>query len=287
MSLALLAALAAALCSGIAAVLQARAVGRPAIADRLGPSLVLRLARSLTYLGGLALVAAGFVLSLLALRDLPVFVVAVARACSLGVTAVLAWPLLGVRIGRREILALVALAAGLLLVVAASDTGTVAAVPPSRHWALLAVLATLVTVALAVERWTGGRAGAARAGVALAAVAGLSFGLVGVAARVATGAGLLHAIGDPAFWALAGAAPLGLFVYAVALQRTSVTSATATVVGVETLSGAAAGALLLGDAARPGWELAGGLGFAVALGGALALAGSRATAVTAQPTAAG
>lgn len=272
MTLALLAALGSALCSGVAAILQARAVGRPTVAHRLGPTLVLRLARSGTYLGGLVLVGVGFLLSVVALRHLPIFVVAVARASSLGVTALLAWPLLGVRLGRRDAVALVAMAGGLLLVVSAGEAGPAATISRAQRSGLPIALVALVVLALIVERRHG-----PRTGVALAAVAGLDFGLVGVAARSVTAAGPMDLLVDPAVWALGGAALHGLFVYAGALQRSTVTSATAAVVGLETLSGAATGALLLGDSPRPGWALAGAVGFALALVGALALAGSEAT----------
>lgn len=270
MTLGLLAALGAALCSGVAAVLQARAVGRPGSSERLGAALLVRLLRSGTYLTGLALVAAGFLLSVVALHDLPVFVVAVARASSLGVTALLAWPLLGVRVGRREAAALVALAAGLVVVVASGEAGAVADVPSAVRWGLPVALIALVGLALVVERRPG-----PRAGVALAAVAGLDFGLVGVAARAVTGTTPGELVVDPALWALGGAGLHGLVVYAAALQRTTVTRATAALVGIETLSGAAAGILLLGDSPRPGWALAGAAGFALALAAALSLAGSQ------------
>jgi hypothetical protein len=68
-------------------------------------------------------------------------------------------------------------------------------------------------------------------------------------------------------------------VFATALQRTSVTSATGALVGVETLTGSAVGLLLLGDGVRAGWTVAGALGFALALGGALTLALSDVAAV--------
>ncbi len=275
MTYALLAALGAAICSGVAAILQARAVGSPETADRLGPRMAVRLARSGTYLAGLALVAAGFLLSVMALQELPVFVVAVARACSLAVTALLAWPLLGVRIGRWDVLALGAMAVGLLLVVSAGEGGPATSLSAPGKWGLLLALVVLALLARVIERGHG-----PRAGVALACVAGLSFGLVGVAARTRPRGVLLGLLADPAMWALAGAALLGLIVYAAALQRSSVTSATAALVGLETLSGAAIGVILLGDSPRAGWELAGVAGFALALAGALVLAGSEATRVT-------
>jgi hypothetical protein len=269
------AALGSAVCSGGAAILQARGVGRPTVADRLGPALALRLARSGSYLAGLGLVAAGFLLSLVALQDLPVFAVAASRAASLGVTAVLAWPLLGVPIRPRQAGALGALAVGLVLAVSASREGRAVPVPETQRWGLLGALAVLVVVATVLERRPG-----ARTGVVLAVIAGLDFGIVGVAARAVTLAGPLQMLANPACWALAAAAGHGLLVFANALQHTSVTSATGAMVGVETLTGSAVGLLLLGDGVRDGWVVAGVVGFALALAGAVGLALSDVTGVT-------
>lgn len=261
------AALASAVCSGGAAILQARGVGRPSVADRMGPALALRLARSGSYLAGLGLVAAGFLLSLIALHQLPVFAVAASRAASLGVTALLAWPLLGVPIRARQAGALGALAVGLVLVVSSSREGQAGAVPAAQRWALLGAVGVLIVAATVLERRTG-----PRAGIALAVLAGLDFGVLGVAARAVTLAAPLHMLADPACWALVAAAGHGLLVFANALQHTSVTSATGALVGVETLTGSVVGLLLLGDGVREGWALAGALGFALALGGAVSLA---------------
>jgi FtsH-binding integral membrane protein len=112
-----------------------------------------------------------------------------------------------------------------------------------------------------------------RAGALLAADAGLCFGGVGVAARsLKVPDPLWHLVGDPAFWALAGYGVLGMMFFAAALQRGSVTTATAITFAIETTVPAAIGLLLLGDRARAGFALVAVAGFAVALGGCLALA---------------
>lgn len=283
MIVALLAAVAAAGCSGLAAVLQAKAVRRDAgrgAPDQPGvhPRLLLRLARSRWYVAGLALVALGFGLSFLALRELPVFVVAVARASSLGVTAALAWPLLGVRLRRSEVAAVMAVVVGLVLLAGAGRPGRPVGVAVSTRYGLLIAVGALVALAVLV-----GRRGGQRAGVALAAVAGMDFGVVAVAARSLSGAGLADLPTDPAAWALAAAGLHGLLVYASALQRVAVTGATATMVGVETLSGATAGIVLLGDGTRPGWAVIAALGFVAAVGGALVLAGTGAASPAPRP----
>ena len=70
--------------------------------------------------------------------------------------------------------------------------------------------------------------------------------------------------------ALAGI--LGLLLYAMALQRGSVTVVTSTVVVAETLIPAIVGITLLGDRPAPGHTLIAALGFAMTVAGAVALA---------------
>ena len=77
---------------------------------------------------------------------------------------------------------------------------------------------------------------------------------------------------DPALYAMVAAGLLGLLLYAMALQRGSVTLTTSAVVVAETLVPAAVGIALLGDRPAHGdWAMA-ALGFALAVLGALALA---------------
>jgi hypothetical protein len=113
----------------------------------------------------------------------------------------------------------------------------------------------------------------------LGSVAGLAFGVVAVGARALsfsmTDGGLVVRIQTlvdaPASYALVVAAPVALMTYATALQRGSVVEATAPLVVGETVLPAIVGLTLLGDHARPGWGVAGGAGFVLAVGAALLL----------------
>src|SRR6476619_7269015 len=126
MTLALLAVAGAAVCSGSAAVLQASAVSRLPQADSMSAGFVGRLARSPRYLLALVLVAAGFGLSFLALRTLPLFVVQAGRASSLAVTAVLSVLVLRVRLRAVEVAAVIGIGAGLVVLgLTAGDQSTV------------------------------------------------------------------------------------------------------------------------------------------------------------------
>ncbi len=271
MTVAVAAALCAAVCSGLAAVLQAKAVARVG-AERSQLGLMRQLTASGWYRLALLLVALGFLLSMVALRELPIFVVAVARASSLAVTALLAWPVLGLIPRRRDVVGLCAVASGLLLVVGSAQPGPAVQVATQVRAAMVATVAAAVLLALVLVRREGPRAGAA-----LAVVAGLDFALVGLGARAMDLSGAGDLVADPAPWVVVLAGAHGLTSYAHALQRVAVTNATAIMVGVETLAGALVGVLLLSDSARPDWLPASIAGFTLALGGALLLASQQRT----------
>src|SRR5215472_1442059 len=119
------AALVAALCYGIAAVMQAMAVRaasrRKANAGRaplggVDPSLVLRMLRQWPFIASLGLDLIGFAAQLVALRRLPLFAAQAIIAGNLAVTAVLAAWLIHLELAWREWLAVagVILGVGLL-----------------------------------------------------------------------------------------------------------------------------------------------------------------------------
>lgn len=262
--LAVLAVAGAALCYGTAAVLQAAAVARAARTGLTG--LLGGLARDPRYVGGLALVGGGFLLSLVAVRALPLFVVQAGRASSLGVTAVLAAVLLGTRLRRHEVGALGGVAVGLVAVALAAAPQGPAEVPDGVRWAVLgaAVLLAAVTLALA-------RSGTAPTGAALAVLAGCGFGLLSLGARVLRPITVPGVLSDPSAYAIGLAGVVGLVAGALALQHGSVVTVSTTMVATEAVLGSLLG-VAVGD--RPADGL-GGLavaGFVVTVGSALLLA---------------
>jgi len=246
--LALLGAAGAAVAYGVAAVLQA--VGARRVGGHHGgPRTLVRVVIQLPYLGGSALGLVGFVLSLAALRSLPLFVVEPIVASSVAVTAVVAIPLLGARISRRERGAVAGTVLGLALLGASGQPGPGAVVGSGLH-----------------ARFTAGAA-------VLGALAGWEFGIVAVAARVLRDPSSLHGLlTDPATLALAVASGGGLTLLTTALQRGAVTATTAALVLVETAAPAAVGIALLGDTTRSGFTVLAVLGFALACAGTLVLA---------------
>ncbi len=99
-----------------------------------------------------------------------------------------------------------------------------------------------------------------------------AFGLVNLAARVVHHSSPAAFATDPATYALVVAGLGGYLCYALALQRGSVTAATAAVVTGETVAPGLVGVALLGDGARAGLGWLAVLGFAVTVGGTFVLA---------------
>lgn len=265
----LIGALLCAVAYGLATVLQAVATRRVPAAEGFDPRLLVRLAGSLPYLGGLALDAVGFAASVLALRTLPLFLVQAAVASSVGVTALAARVWLHVGLGRREVAALWFLGLGLLLLAVSARAEPAAALAAPGQWALAAGVLPLAGLVAWAGRWR-----RARAGVGLAAGAGLGFGGVGIAARVlAVPHPWWQLTASPVAWALIGYAAVALYCYAAALQRARVTVVAAVTFAVETVVPALIGLEFLGDRPRSGFALVALAGFAATVGGALALAG--------------
>jgi drug/metabolite transporter (DMT)-like permease len=267
-SLALAGVIAAALCSGAAAVLQARAAHQEPVGTGLDATLLVRLLRRPTYALALALVVCGFVLSFAALRTLPLFVVQSGRASSLAVTAVLSVVMLTHRLTRTEVGAVLGVVAGLVLLAASADVDPSDAVPDGTRVGLLLGVVAVAALAGAVTRLAPGP----RAGPALGVLAGLAFAVLALGARTLRAGTLLDVVVDPAAWAMGLAGLLGLLLGAMALQRTSVVTATATMVATETLVGSLLGMVLCGDRPTPGGGGVAVAGFALVLVSALGLA---------------
>jgi hypothetical protein len=263
--LAVLAVAGAALCYGAAAVLQAAAVARasqPGLTGLLGG-----LARDPRYAGGLALVAGGFLLSLIAVRALPLFVVQAGRASSLGVTAVLAAATLGTRLRRHEVFALAGVGAGLLAVALAAAPQGPADVPDRVRWAVLAAAGVLAGLTLAIVRTQP----SARSGAALAVLAGCGFGLLSLGARVLGQIAVPGVLADPSAYAIGIAGATGLVAGALALQRRSVVTVSTTMVATEAVVGSLLG-VAVGDRPAAGMGGLAVAGFVVTVGSALLLA---------------
>ncbi len=274
MLVSLTAALVAALCYGIASVMQAVAVteasNRPAedaAAGGVDPGLVPRMLRQWRFVASLGLDTVGFVAQLVALRRLPLFAVQAMVASNLAVTAVLASLLIGVSLSWREWAAVTGVVAGVGLL------GSSAGAEGASQAGAVFKLALIVAVAgLGICGVAAARLREPMRTLLLGTVAGFGYGLIGIAARVLNGFEPLTLIRDPAAYAVAAAGIVSFVFYATALEGGSVTVATAAVVLAETLPPAVIGVMFLGDMTRPGLEPAAIAGFLLAVASAVMLA---------------
>jgi drug/metabolite transporter (DMT)-like permease len=262
-------ALGAAVCFGTATVLQAvaarAAAGGPAPGGEA--ALLLRALRQWRYLAGLALDGVGFLLQIAALRSLPIYAVGAALAASLAVTAVVAARLLGVRLSRVEWGAVGVVCAGLAMLGLASGTeGERAGSLTLKYVMLGTAVAVLLLGAVAGRLSERGRA------LTLGLGAGFGFGVVEVAVRLIDDLDPTTLLTNPAAYALLLGGGAAFVLLTSALQRGSVTTATAGLVIGETIGPALVGVVWLGDRTREGLSWLAILGFAVAVAGALALA---------------
>ena len=270
MLLGLLMALTAALCFGVAMVLQAMGASRHKATPGEGVVGTAKAMLNLPFAAGLLLDAFGFVAQLIALRTLPLYVVQAALAGALAVTAVLGAALLRLRLGRGEWLGVAGVCVG--LAVLGATAGAEGHKQPSEafHWLLLAAVAVIAV--LGAVAW---RLPEPRRAAVMGSLCGLGFGVVGLAVRVLPtvhGLDLVPLLSEPATYALLAGGGGSFVLMTGGVRGGRVTTATASMVLGETALPAVLGVVLLGDGTRPGLLPLAVAGFALAVAGALALA---------------
>jgi drug/metabolite transporter (DMT)-like permease len=270
MLVSLIAALVAALCYGVASVMQAIAVREAS--NRAGltgvdPGLVPRLLHQWRFVASVAIDTLGFLAQLVALQRLPLFAVQAIVAANLAVIAVLASVVIGVSLSWREWLAVTGVVAGVGLL--GSSAGAEGAHQAGAVFKIALIVATAV---LGVCGLIAARLPDPVRTLVLGTVAGLGYGVLGVAARVLTGFEPLTLIRDPAAYAVVAGGLISFVFYTTALEGGSVTVATAAVVLAETLPPALIGVLFLGDTTRHGLAPVAVIGFVIAVASAVMLA---------------
>ncbi|MFF4798238.1 hypothetical protein ACFY1U_07470 [Streptomyces sp. NPDC001351] len=260
-------ALGAAVCFGTATVLQAVAARSADTGEGGEAALLLRALRQWRYLAGLALDGLGFLFQIAALRSIPIYAVAAALASSLAVTGVVAARLLQVRLSGTEWGAVGVVCAGLAMLGLASGAEGDREGSTALKYAMLAIAVLVLLLGLFGGRWSGrGRA------LVLGLGAGFGFGVVEVSVRLIDSLAPSELLTNPATYALVIGGGAAFLLLTSALQRGSVTTATAGMVIGETIGPAAVGVVWLGDRTREGLAWLAVLGFLVAVAGALALA---------------
>lgn len=248
-------------------MLQGLATRGTAATGGLDPLLLLRLASRPTFLAAVALNILGFALHLVALQELPLFLVQAVIASSVVVTAVLSVRVFGAHLTRQQAAAVLTVCAGLLLLAPTATSGEAVEVGAAAPALLLGAVAVVLVLSVAAARLA-----ALPAALALGLLAGTSFGVVAVAARLLPDLSPGAVLREPVAYVLATAGLVAFLLYSTAMQRGSVTTTTAALVVTQTAAPALVGVVLLGDRVRDGLLPVAVVGFALALAGALGLA---------------
>jgi hypothetical protein len=221
--------------------------------------------------------------SMVALRELAVYLVESVLAGSLALTIVAARVILKSRLRRRDVVAIsVSVVALTVLAMSAGQQETVTASTAFKLWFCGAALVTALIGWGATEVASPG---------ATAALAGLSLGGAALAGRALTlppeamrhvGATALAIVTQPLVGALAVFAATGMLLYTAALQRGQVGPVTAVLWIGEVIAPSAVALVLLGDTVRPGWSLPATVAGLVTVAAAVLLATAPASNATAR-----
>jgi uncharacterized protein (TIRG00374 family) len=229
--------------------------------------------RHLPYLAGLGCDFAGFLLSLVALRRLPLFAVQAILAGSVAVAVALDGVVLHAKLRRADRWAIATTVGALALLGLAAGPQTAKPVVGGVEIGLFAAILVIAAAALVAVR---------RGSImTTAVVSGIAFGGGAVAARALEGrSGVLGFVGQPLALALVAYGVLGLVVYAYALEHGDIGSVTAAMWVSDILASGLVGVVLLGDRARPGWSWVAALATGAAVAAIVVLGRSPAQATT-------
>jgi len=259
-----IAAVVACLGYGIGSVLQS--VGARRAAHVTGVTGVALIMVQAPYLLGLTADGIAFVANVVALQQLPLFLVQAILTASVGVTAVIA-AVRGTHLARRDWLSLGALGLGLVALSLSADSDNAVRISTDWQYVILATSALPVLLGLVGARMRG-----RRSALVLAFAAGSAYTGVAVASRAISGTELgWFLLVDPMVWTILIGGVFGTIFFALALQRGSVTSVTAITFMVEMVVPSIVGLLLFGDSVVPGTAVLAGAGFLFAVAGTVSL----------------
>lgn len=269
----LAAALGVTMANGVAAILQKEGADSQERATSINPKLVLRLLRDWRYVLGVLLdiIAGGLIV--VAVHNLPLFLVQAIVACAVVITFIIECFILKRYRIQHAYRALGMVFAGLVLL-------GVSAVPESaRHvslqtdWGILLAILPIALLGMVFSRVKH-----PVSAVFLAILSGMAFGGVAVAGRVLDVPDpFWRLFENPAVYAYILFGGLGVTLFTVGLQRASATVFTTIMVTAETLVPASIGVFFLGDTVRPElWPVAIS-GLVITLVGALLIATAKQT----------
>jgi drug/metabolite transporter (DMT)-like permease len=255
-------------CNGISTVLQKAGADDEAKINSLNPVAFLRILKNIPYNGGILFAIAAWGLSLIALQDLPLFLVQTVTAASIIVTAagerIVTHKPLGARTYRGILIVVIGLALA-SLATSPSRAGTITAVAHNIVVYTPLILALIGIVFIYMR----GRVSA----VILALISGAAYGGTSVVGRIITYPDHLWLILiKPLFWALVMYAILGQYFFTIALQRNTGTRTNALMISTQTFFPAILGLIYFNDKIRSHYDILALLGSLLVVFGCMRIA---------------
>lgn len=275
-AIALLAAIGSSLCNGISTVQQKVGADKIKTIHSLDLFFLIRLFKNIPYAFGTFLAITGYVLSLVALRIMPLFLVQALIAASIIVTAYGERIFLRRNLPKRIYAALTAVIVGLIFLILSAVTGHARIDNQAVKYIVEVFPIPIGLIGIFFIYIKRNNISA----MALAALGGLAFGNTSTIGRILVYPhDYWNLIENPLIWSLVLSAVLGQYLFSVSLQRASATQSNALMILTQTLCPSLFGLIFFGD------EIKAGFGVIVAAGIVLVILGSAATAITEVPIA--
>lgn len=246
---------------GLASVLQSIGARSVESGETISTRSLAQIAKQLPYLCGVGLDGVAWVLSLLALSQLPLFVVQAMVAGAIGFTVLFAALFQRIMPTARQVAFVLVLAGGLLGLALSGAPEEARRTPPAYTWGMWMGVFVIVVIGVLVARTMKGD----RAAAALGCLAGLAYGGTALCARAIVADVTVSDLRDPLLWAMLVFGASGLIFFTAALQRGSVTVATAWLFTAETVVPSMIGLAILGDSAREGYAAVAAVSFVVTI----------------------
>jgi drug/metabolite transporter (DMT)-like permease len=217
---------------------------------------------------GVALDIIAWILTLIAVRTLPLFLVQAVIAGAVVITALIDRFILHRKRHIYAYWAILVVLVGLVALAVAAVPGHARQTTVAVHWSIL--LAPLILLLLGTYYV---RTHTKRGAGILAGLSGIAFGGTSIVGRVLyIPHPYWHMLTNPLLYALALYGGFGILLFTISLQRTSATTTNAAMIAAQTVSPALFGVLFLGDSVRHGWWPAMVVGILLTLIGTLVIA---------------
>ena len=272
--LALAAVIGCAICNGTAVILEKIGVDEQPRQSSFNSAFVVKLVSNAPYMAGIVLDIIGWLLTLVAVRALPLFLVQSVISANIVIADLLDELVLRRRLPRSAYGLILMIIVG--LTVLASTAAPTQVNQPITDWYQWSALILLIILSLVGSVLVKLKARAAAIG--LAVIAGIAFGGISIVGRLLIiNVPFWHFLESPLSWVLIAYSGLGMLFFSIALQRTSATTVNAVAVALQTIAPAAIGLALLGDGVRDGYWPVMITAMTVTLIGAVVLASLRST----------